>query len=479
MKLLKTTFCCLVALALSASVFAKDFEPQYVGGYPTAETAAAMFDEYDYQAATQFYVWGYAYLNTMGMDKGFARMGGDERSFYTFDKRMQPQHLVMTANTEVVYTWTRIIDVSHEPVVFEIPPRGRGHFYDAGMRAYIDTGDVGPDQGRGGKYLVVAADYTGEIPEGYFVVRPKYSNLIIVANRTFPGAEGSLEAAVELAKQEKWYYLSEAADPPENGRVLIGDRAYSQEWPRDAEAFAWLAEVFNRDMVPESGKAHMGNMRRLGIEKGKPFAPDERAKAILKRAAKTAEAMVLSMAFQNRQNARIYQDRQYDRYAFNRSPVFYQEHFEEVEQRAGAWHMLVGNFAKYTPAKPGTGQFSMITYRDKEGDFLNGSHTYRLRVPADVPVKQFWQIPVSEVATRSLINTDQKKATFSGTDDLRRNSDGSVDLYFGPELPEGVSEKNWIKTIQGEGWFVASRLYAPLEPILNKSWRWNDFVRIK
>ena len=107
-----------------------------------------------------------------------------------------------------------------------------------------------------------------------------------------------------------------------------------------------------------------------------------------------------------------------------------------------------------------------------------GSNSYRLRVPADVPVAQFWQIPVYEVATRSLINTDQGRSTLSGTEDLRKNDDGSVDLYFGPEAPEGF-EQNWIKTKPGEGWFTLLRLYAPLEPILDKTWRWNDIERIK
>ena len=476
MKLLKTTFCCLVALALSASVFAKDFEPQYVGGYPTAETAAAMFDEYDYQAATQFYVWGYAYLNNLALEKGLARMGGDERSIYTFDKRLQPQHIVMTGNSAVIYNLTRFIDLTKGPVVFEVPPRCRGHFFDLGVRAYVDTGDVGPDKGAGGKYLVVPADYAGEIPEDYFEVRVKYSNRIAFIYRTFPGLEGSDEAAVELARQLNWYYLSEAAAPTANSRVMIGYRPFVQEWPRDEEAFAWLAEAFNMDKVPASGLAHLGNMRRLGIEKGKPFAPDERAKAILKRAAKTAEAMVLSMAFQNRADA-IYDNRQYAQTFTNRSSVFYTDHYEEVEARAGTWHQVGSNFATQIPAKPGIGQFLMSGYRDKDGKPLIGSNTYRLQVPAEVPVKQFWQIPVYEVKTRSMINTGQK-STISGFDDLQRNADGSVDLYFGPELPEGVSEKNWIKTIPGEGWFTLPRLYAPLEPILNKSWRWNDFERV-
>ena len=123
-----------------------------------------MFEEYDYQAAVQFYILGYAYLNSLGWEKGCAEMGGDERSFYHWDRRVQSQHIVMTANAEVIYNWTRYVDLSKGPVVFEVPPRIRGHFYDMGMRAYVDVGDVGPDKGKGGKYLAVSADYKGKIP---------------------------------------------------------------------------------------------------------------------------------------------------------------------------------------------------------------------------------------------------------------------------------------------------------------------------
>ncbi|MEE8607563.1 MAG: DUF1214 domain-containing protein, partial [Nitrospiraceae bacterium] len=472
----------VIALALTfvTTAFAQDFEPKYIGGYPTEETAERRFEEYDYQAAVQFYIWGYAYLNGMAWDKGLATMGGDERSVYIFDKRVQGQHAVMTANAEVIYNVTRVMDLSSGPVVIEVPPRSRGHFFDIGMRAYQDTGDLGPDQGKGGKYLAVSSDYEGKIPEGYFVFRVKYSNLLMNITRTFPTSEGSVEAAVELGKQMKWYPLSEADRPHPSNVVLIGDRPFSQEWPRDERAFALLAEAFAKDKVPASGLPHMGNMRRLGIEKGKPFAPDERAKTILKRAAQTAEAMILSIALRNRLDGLnpIYDNRQHKKVFYNRSPRFFQEHYEEVEERAHGWHQLVGNFALYVPTEPGTGQFGAALYQDKDGNYLIGSHTYRLRVPADVPVKQFWQIPVYEVATRSMINTDQKRSTLSSTHDFKRNDDGSVDLYFGPGAPKGF-EKNWIKTKPGEGWFTLLRLYAPLEPILNKTWRWNDIERIK
>jgi len=110
---LRQTASTVIALVfiLSTTAFAKDFEPKYIGGYPTKETAEVMFEEYDYQAAVQFYTWAYPYLNSLGMEKGLAKMGGDERSFYHWDKRVQPQHIVLTANAEVIYNWTRYIDL--------------------------------------------------------------------------------------------------------------------------------------------------------------------------------------------------------------------------------------------------------------------------------------------------------------------------------------------------------------------------------
>ncbi len=176
----------VIAFFFTLPAFAQDFELEYIGGYPTKETAERMFEEYYYQAAIHFYLWAYAYLNCLGLDKGLAEMGADERSFTIFDKRIQPQHILMTANTEVIYNWSRLVDLSKGPVVFEVPPRAWGHFFDMGMRAYVDIGDVGPDKGKGGKYLAVASDYEGEIPDGYFEVRSKYSNQLFFGFRSFP-----------------------------------------------------------------------------------------------------------------------------------------------------------------------------------------------------------------------------------------------------------------------------------------------------
>ena len=455
-----------------------DFEPKYIGGYPTEETAEAMFEEYDYQAAVQFYVWGYAYLNNLGMHKACVEQGGDERSFYMFDKRVGPQHQLMTANAMVTYAWPRIIDLSKGPVVIEVPRGVRGHLYDMSSRAYCDVGDVGPDKGKGGKYLVVNTDFDGEVPEGYHLVRNLYSNTIIFGVRSFPSAEGSVEKAVEVLKSIKWHYLSEAANPPANTFISIGTNEFSQEWPRDERAFEWLAEAFSMDKVPASGLAHMGNMRRLGIEAGKPFNPDERAKRILKRAAKTAEGMVLSMAYSDRVTENTYDNRQYGPIFFCEYPTFYAENYEAVEERVGNGHMLIANVANQIPPTPGTGGFYTNTFTDSDGNFLMGENTYRLRVPSEVPVKQFWEIPVYSAFSRSMIKNEQGRFTLGGIDDLKREADGSVILYFGLKAPEGY-EKNWIQTNPGEGWFTLPRLFAPLESIIDKTWRWNDIEMTK
>ncbi len=454
-------------------------EPNYEGGYPTVETARDAFYEYDFQAAVQFYVWGYAYLSGLAFEKGCAKLGGDERSLVIFDKLVQPQHEVRTANDGVIYAGSRIMDLSEGPWVVEAPARCRGHIYDISMRAYEDIGDVGPDGGQGGKFLIVPRDHDGDIPDGYFPVRALYSDLLYFLLRTFPASEGGVEAAAELAQDARYYPLAEADAPREQAYLLIGDRPFSQNWPRDARAFDWLAEVVERDRLPAEAHPYLGNMRRLGLVPGEGFHPDERARGILDRAAETAEAIVLSMAFRNRASEPVYENRQWELFLRNKDPRFLPENYEEIEARAGGWHFLIANFAHRVPARPGTGQFPLCSFRDANGDPLNGSNLYRFTMPADVPVGQFWQFPVYSTRTRSFVQTDQRRATITSTDEeLITNDDGSVDLYIGPEAPEGF-EPNWIKTNPDEGWFTLLRLYAPLEPILNKEWVPNDIERVR
>ena len=99
-------------------------------------------------------------------------------------------------------------------------------------------------------------------------------------------------------------------------------------------------------------------------------------------------------------------------------------------------------------------------------------------MPANIPAKDFWSICVYDAKTRSIINAGRPMSAINSYMDLPVNEDGSIDLYFGPN-PPSQGEQSWIKTNPEEGFFMYLRLYGPLEPFYDKSWKINDVVLIK
>ena len=452
----------------------------FEAGYPTDTTAEALFEEFDYQAAVQAYVWATPLMSNMGMWKAVHRDGGvepGEMAFLIFNQQ-RPNQTIMTANDQVCYVWPPLINTAEVgPLVVEVPPGTLGISWDLWMHGVADLGNLGPDGGKGGKYLFLPVGYDGEIPDGYFPVQLKHSDHIQLVLRTFPAVAG-LDAAIEHAKTVKMYALSEVDHPKPNRFIVMDDTPFDGDWPKDEGLFELLAEALTVDRVPEMALSTIGNLRRLGIRRGQPFQPDERARRILARAAKTGHDIVLAMAFNNRFDDKlVYEDRQWEKILHYTDYEFMPNgEYQEVEARASYYQIIGNGVTALAPSKPGTGIFYTTTYKDAHGDMLNGSNTYKLSMPADVPVAQFWQIPVYSNQTRSLINTGSP-ATKSSTDRLITNDDGSVDVYFGPEPPKGMKQ-NWVKTIPDEGWFVLLRLYGPQAPILDKTWKPNDIEKI-
>jgi hypothetical protein len=109
--------------------------------------------------------------------------------------------------------------------------------------------------------------------------------------------------------------------------------------------------------------------------------------------------------------------------------------------------------------------------RDAQGNAFDGAKTYRLNIPADVPAADFWSLVVYDTQTRSELQTSNPFPSLNNLrNELTENSDGSVDVYFGPKAPNG-KENNWIETVPGKSWFVILRLYGPLEPWFDKTWQ--------
>ena len=116
----------------------------------------------------------------------------------------------------------------------------------------------------------------------------------------------------------------------------------------------------------------------------------------------------------------------------------------------------------------GAGQVYLESQKDTAGKWLDGGKTYSLHIPPDAPVAQFWSFSVYDNESRCLIDSGSYPDR-SSRDDIAKNADGSVDLYFGPKAPVAGKEKNWIKTLPGHGWFTYFRLYGPTQPFSTRS----------
>ena len=126
----------------------------------------------------------------------------------------------------------------------------------------------------------------------------------------------------------------------------------------------------------------------------------------------------------------------------------------------------------------GVGSQYALNVLDNEGAYLDGSQNYKLNIPKDVPAKDFWSIVVYDPQTRSELQTDQPfPSRNSKRNQMAVNEDGSVDIYFGPKPPAG-KESNWIQTVPGKGWFLCLRLYGPLKPWFDKSWRPGEIEKL-
>ena len=241
--------------------------------------------------------------------------------------------------------------------------------------------------------------------------------------------------------------------------------------PAGFEYFELMARWIEKEPVAERDRLFLAMLKPLGIEKGKPFQPDERQTRILTEAALIGEAMAKANDFDKRrlEDAHYVDGSQWE-FATVSPPDQRREHYDALDGRAAWFYEAVTNDLAMHGQKTGKGQVYMATYKDKDGDWLDGGTNYVLHVPADAPAEAFWSLTAYEGSTRTWINNKYGIADRSSRMDLAYNDDGSVDIYIGPDKPQGDKSKNWIPTEAGRGWFPYFRLYSPKEAFLDRSW---------
>jgi hypothetical protein len=134
--------------------------------------------------------------------------------------------------------------------------------------------------------------------------------------------------------------------------------------------------------------------------------------------------------------------------------------------------------AFFSPTRSGAGSFYLMAIKDRQGQPFDGGSAYRLTVPANAPVRQYWSATVYDRATHGLIRNLPRSSRSSQTPGLEKNADGSVDVYFGPKAPAD-KESNWVPTKAGGQFEVLFRFYGPEKPLFDKTWKLSDIEKIE
>ena len=438
-------------------------------GVPTSETAARLYDEMDFQRAVQCYLWG---LPTVGMEElkqGIQRDTGVRNGDMAIFEGYRNLSVLLTPQLVTTYILALIDLAESGPVVMDYPAgMTAGALIDWWDRPIADVGIPGPDQGQGARFLLVGPGQEAPQVDGYRVLRSRTLNTLLF----YRVLETDLVKANALRTAVRIYPFSQRDNPPPT-RVLTPKAEAEhrvQSQPPGLAYWERLAQALSFEPVEDRDRFFAAMLRPLGIEKGKPFNPDERQKKILTDAALVGEAMAKTSAFQNRMANRYRPDTQWE-YLLSPEIAVDQdvEDSTQFEERTAIFYQGIGMSAGSIPKTPGIGQAYLTAYRDAQGHALDGGKTYRLHIPPNVPVKQFWSVTLYDIETRCLIQNKEQIADRSSRMDLVVNADGSVDLYFGPTAPKGM-EKNWIPTLPGKAWFTYLRLYGPLEPFFDQTW---------
>jgi hypothetical protein len=211
--------------------------------------------------------------------------------------------------------------------------------------------------------------------------------------------------------------------------------------------------------VQERDRIMMGMLKSLGIEKGNPFKPDARMRKLLTDATLVGEAMAKVNDYEKRAMPLAhYADGSEWMFELCLDPSQETAHYTQLDERASWFYEATATSTGMVTKTPGVGSVYLGSNKDNDGNWPDGANTYRLRVPSNAPVTQFWSITLYDVSTRALIENGTEITDRSSRHDLVKNADGSVDLYFGPKAPAGF-EKNWHP-----GWQGVVPLLPPLRP---------------
>jgi hypothetical protein len=431
--------------------------------------------------AVEAVIWGMAAVNLDLMLQAMIDSAKGKPNQIVYWSRLPDwKNQTLTPNPDVIYLMPFFNTKDVGPMVLEIPPADdgviNGTVMDAWQVPLEDVGPAGVDKGKGGKYLILPPGYAAAVPDGYIALASQnYQGYALLRSILRSGSDADVAKAVAYAKRIRVYPLTLAANPPPTTFVDAIDVVYDSTIPYDLRYFQSLDRVVQMEPWLARDRMMIDMLKSIGIEKGKPFNPNAQTQEILNLAAREARAL-LEIRYEGM--FRPYFD--ISRWALPAMPDYLKASsngFSDPNAYPIDSRGLAFTFAFFTPKHLGQGQSYLMTLKDNEGQNLDGGKSYRLAVPANAPVSQYWSATVYDRATHGLIRDMTRSGRGSQSQGLQKNADGSVDIYFGPTAPAG-KEANWVPTNPSGQFEVLFRLYGPEKAFAEKTWKLPDIERI-
>jgi hypothetical protein len=431
--------------------------------------------------AVEAVIWGMPAVNTdLMLQEMLTKTGGRVNQILYWSRPVDWKNQTLTPNPDAIYFMAFFNTKDAGPIVLEIPPADSGSiagnivtFWQASLE---DVGPEGLDQGRGGKYLILPPDYKDPAPSGYYALRSDtHRGYALLRSNLLSHSDADVAKSVAYGRRAKIYPLSQAAHPPETTFTDANDILYDATIPYDLRFFKSLDRVVQSENWIQRDRAMIDQLRSIGIEKGMPFHPDAKTKEILERAALEAKAWL---------------EQQYEkgfppfwpgsRWGLPAWPEVVQgqaTNYANEDSYPVDLRGLSYSYAYVSIKHLGAAQYYLMAIKDSNGWAFEGSRTYRLRVPANPPTKQYWSATAYDRATHALIRGMRRGSRSSQIPDLQRNDDGSVDLFFAPRPPAG-RDSNWVPTSASGQFEVMFRLYGPEKSFFEKKWMLPDIEEV-
>jgi hypothetical protein len=479
-------------------------------GVPSKATADKLYDHVDFTHAYNVFVNTMGGLSIHAARKGLQSVGVRDNEVIIFSELMDAKSLFLTANADTIYA-VGVLDLTKGPMVLEVPPGFLGTIDDHWFRWVIDIGPPGADRGLGGKYLILPPGYEGEEPQGGFFVARARTNIVLWFGRAFLADKSDPKPAAESIRKFTKVYPYEAggfgtpiaeflAGKARLGKITPPLQTVFHEGsgkvmntipPNDWTFYEMLNEIVQQEPATSLDPELMGSVAAIGIVKGKPFAPDARMKKIMSEALAVGNAASRNLFMNPRDPSWFYYPGSaWWNYLFEtgyqfETPIplitregvkpFPPTGYRTLDARTNFFYGITGITPGMAMRLTGIGSQYLFAALDANKEYFDGAKTYKVTLPKNIPEANFWSLTVYDNQSRSMLDTPQRYPRAGSqsypSPAAEPNPDGSTTVHFGPTQPQGVKRGNWIQTMPGKGWFTILRLYGPLEPFFDKSWR--------